>query len=58
MSKRYELVQNVTITYVKIVEANSQDEAFELASDLDLDEWTEVDVDSDGSVYIKELEED
>lgn len=58
MSKRYELMRSVTITYVTVVEANSRDEALEIASDLDLDEWIEVDVDGDFSSYIKELEED
>ena len=58
MGKRYEVLQNVTITYVKIVDADSRDEAFELAGEIDLDDWTEVDVDSDGSMYIRELDEE
>lgn len=53
---KYYVTQDITITYAKVIEANSKDEAFQIASDTDLDDWSEVEVDSDGSMYITEME--
>lgn len=53
---KYYVTQDVTITYAKVIEANSKDEAFEIASGTDLDDWKEVDVNSDDSMYIAEME--
>lgn len=53
---KYYVTQDITITYAKVIEASSKDEAFQIASDTDLDDWLEVEVDSDGSMYITEME--
>jgi hypothetical protein len=55
---KYYVTQDITITYAKVIEANSKDEAFQIASDIDLDDWKEVDVNSCDSMYIAEMERD
>jgi len=40
--KQFKIVLNMNETYETIVEANSQDEAYRIACDMDIDEFDET----------------
>ena len=57
---KYFATQTLTITYGKYIEANSRDEALNIAcqDSGDLDNWQEVDCESGDSVYIDDCYEE
>jgi hypothetical protein len=54
---KYVVTQKVTITYLRIVEAEGLVDALDKVEGTDLDEWKEIDVESDDSIYVREFEE-